>query len=218
MLRRHIRRRAKQLPRPSQPLRRRLIPGSDPKIDETQLRLDARRPLNQDVIRLEIPMNDPALMRLRQRPHDRQHQPRRMPSGQGTPLCQHRRQIRRLIHQLQHQIGPIAVDHPEAINLDHRRMPQPRHQPRLALEPSHLRLERLPQHLDRHLAIQRIVERAINPRHAATADGFDEPVSPTEVSTRRRRLVDQVHVSVRKITARQHRTDQTLSARQPPRS
>ena len=84
------------------------------------------------------------------------------------------------VDEFRDQVGALRVGARVVEDLQDVVVPQLRHRLRLALEPRlgfGLGRQVAVQHLDRHLALQAVVLRAVHDRHATLADLFDQPVA-----------------------------------------
>ena len=138
--------------------------------------------VDQHVLRLDVAVDDVARVRGAERARDLDRVGHRLgdrePSVAPDPLLQ-----RLALDVLEHDVRPAAVvlagiDHPDDVG-----MGELRHRPRLAAEA--LELIGVARHLavhqlDRDLALERLVERAVDGRHAPGPDPGLKPVAAVE--------------------------------------
>ena len=145
----------------------------EPEVDHLHLLAD------EDVRRLEIAVNDPALMRVLDRiahlPKEIEPRPQREPAG----FRKHRERLSR--DEFHRQIRLPRVADPRLENACDSGMSQPRHEPRLALEAFQKLLvveEFQREQLQRNLAFERFLPRTINCPHSPTPEERSEDEIP----------------------------------------
>ncbi len=150
----------------------------DPEVDELDLVVRHQ----EQVVRLEIAVDDAAIVRRRQDVADAggdRHCTRR----RQRPLLGHDRPERAPLHELHDQIGAAVGERAEVEDLDDPRMADRGGRPRLSLEASHqlgiLRVA-LAQDLDGDGTVERPLAAAVDVAHGARAQGRTHLVAVVE--------------------------------------
>ncbi len=134
---------------------------------------------DHDVARLHVAVDDPLPMRRLQRARGPDRDANRVVGRQGTTLAQDRRQVApidELHDDVLLAIGPVGA---VVVDADDVRVRQAPRGARLLLESGReagIGAKLRPKDLDRDLAIELLVHGAPDRRHAAVAEGRDQPV------------------------------------------
>ena len=122
--------------------------------------------INQNVRRLQVPVQQPVVVRMLNRRRNLRHQCRRLPWSQRSPAL-HPLTQRRPGNQF-HAEKRMAVRLAHIKNLHHMRMIQPRRRPRLHPKPPQrirIRQRSTRNHLQRHIALQTPLPRTVHHTH-----------------------------------------------------
>ena len=146
-------------------------PGEEREAEVDDLR--RARPVEKDVLGLDVPVHHPLVVRVLQRLADPRHDRQRF--GRGEVAARHRLPQRDALDELHHEVvEALAVA--EVIDADDVRVIQPRHRPRLAGEALRERrvvLQVRVQHLDGDGPVERPVARPVDGPHPAGPDQLE---------------------------------------------